>query len=446
MFKETNQISKGDLCWDKLEILMNTEKYKMVINAYAILVSSVLDGKFYFSELGKYLECKFVIYLFPIHQDRTYIKPSKFFKILEEYAKKSKIDIQLLDDFIINRTAEINLIKSLRKLGDQIGTMKTDFIITNEFFTLTHSLINSFYNSSEIEEKFDEEIPYEIDFEIAIGEEKFKYIGNKKVLDKNAIKEDENRKKEELRKKFIKDIKPLFITYINKKIKDYPNINEDEEVYMFSLKLGLALKNEMIFGKNLDVFNNDEMLIYYLNELCVRELCNFLYKDILGTPADTIIIAMQCINILSERYNKEENFKGLKYIDNNKKDSDIKSHIEKLNNLYVTLSVLRNIILKKYGDYSIYDNRNEICYQRLAIIKFFIENDRDYYYSEVNKRYKKNVGDSDREIDSETENQNQNDIQNNKKNTIFDKFKSEDFQHIKNVNNFNEFTEILEKN
>lgn len=357
-------LSNGDIALNELEKLMSTERYKDTINALLKWTSDSLDDK---QDLTK-LDIEKFIDLYKVNPSTKTVEQcagynGKIYKFYEQLAIEQEGHNQVLDNYIINREAEIKLLKLLKILGDQMGKLKSDFLC---FFTKEKS------------EDDPSEVPYVIDFEIAIGE-------------------DEERKKEELKNNFLKNIKPVFGLYINRKVDENPNFDVNDEVIGFSLLLGKALNNEMVYGKDLSAFNTDSKVKTYINEIEIDQLSKLIYEDLVQ-PVDTIIIAKQCFNVLSERYNKEENFNELNNNDNTVRNSDIDCHAEKLKNLNETLSELKNIILKKYGDYSLSDYRENLYISEKAFsIKVLTSPNcpgyrEDLYYNVINKKYLENGG------------------------------------------------------
>lgn len=65
--------------------------------------------------------------------------------------------------------------------------------------------------------------------------------------------------------------------------------------------------------------------------------------------------AKQCFNSLSNKYNKIENFHNLEKVDKNK--MKINHDLKKMSDLYCSITVLRNIVDRKYGDYYLTEKR-----------------------------------------------------------------------------------------
>lgn len=70
--------------------------------------------------------------------------------------------------------------------------------------------------------------------------------------------------------------------YIYKLEKNYgekgTKYNINEEISKFTLALGIALKNEMVFGKDLSIINSNEKIKNYLERINSVQLENLIYN------------------------------------------------------------------------------------------------------------------------------------------------------------------------
>lgn len=181
-----------------VEEIMSTEIFNKAIDNYAKIISNNLDDihnkgvkvkdiERTLKELHYYNK---VTYLGGDFSDVIKIlQPPDVFKFYANLSVKlnnNKLTKCNNPDHIINRSAEINLLKTLRKLGDDVGNLETDFLVYAQQFEQDDSIGDGVYE------------PYRIDFKIVIGEEEL----NSERLGKNEkdIKNDETKKKNELRK------------------------------------------------------------------------------------------------------------------------------------------------------------------------------------------------------------------------------------------------------